>query len=736
MLQLVGRPRFSLFVSLLALAVPAFAARPYHVDDDVMERIRGARESVVLERVPLLNGDPAKLELERFDVWSKDANIIVYGDGGKETRLAVPRTRYYKGHVAGDPESMAFLSVRQDGSVVGMVTMAEKVFNIGGDDQSPLAVAEYDPLDDSTGVLGFQCDLEKAQIVGLSDRKQTKMIPVADANTPPSVSIAYGLNIAVETDFELYVGFGSNSTALTNYIGDLVAKASIIYQRDLKTTLTLGTFHIWTTAADPWTVTPASGSTLDGLSELGNYWHANYLGVNRSAVVMVSGKNFSGGIAWRSPNLLCGNDFQNGVGGPYAGPYAFCGSTSVITTTVPDPNATNGGIQYRLPSNNNFWILLEFAHELGHVVNSVHTHCMQLTPSLKTQYNIGTPGGAPDRNYLDECYNGEGGCFSGSSSAPPELGTIMSYCHNISPVPTKSRYVFYKAGEVSEALVPSPMFTALENGSPNGAISFPSGEPMPCTAGRTASINSAATMAWSITGGTITSATNASAITFTPAGTTVVLTVVATNAKGCSITSQRTLTATCAPITAPTNVVATGVSSSQVNISWTAVSGATNYEIHRSANGSTYTQVGTTSSTSFPDNSVAANTAYLYKVRAIDASSNVSGFSNIDLASTVPFTDTITPGSTPVKALHFTELRVAVNAVRFLAGLGAASFTDGTLTSSTTIKAVHLTELRSALDTARASLVLPALTYTDPTITSGSTVVKAVHVTELRAAAN
>jgi hypothetical protein len=728
MLFRVG-PKSVVLVSFLALAVPAFAARPYHVDDEVMPRILGAREQLVIERIPLLNGDPGRLELERFEVWRKDAEIIAYGDKGKETSLSVPRTRYYKGRVAGDPLSMAFLSVRTDGSVVGMVTTRDKVFNIGGDNRTPLAVAEYDPLDDDTGVTGFTCDLEKAQIVGLSESKKMAMVPVADANAAPSVSIAYGLNIAVETDNELYVAFGSNSTALTNYIGDLVAKTSIIYQRDLKTTLTLGTFHIWTTAADPWN----AGSPGAGLDELGNYWHANYLGVNRSAVVMVSGKLFSGGIAWRSTNLLCANDFLNGAS--YAGPYAFCSSSGAVTTTVPNPNDTNGGIAYRLPSNNNFWILLEFAHELGHVVNSQHTHCMALTPAEKVQYNIGTPGGAPDRNYVDQCYGGEAGCYSGSVSAPPELGTIMSYCHNVSPTPTRSRYVFWLPNEASEKVVP-PMTLALENGSPNGAITTGTA-PLACSAGRTASISAATTMAWSITGGVITSATNTSSITFTPTSPNVVLTVTAANAKGCSITSQRTIATLCTPIGAPANVVATGISTSEVDISWSAVTGAVNYEVSRSSNGSTFSPIGTTTNTTYPDTTPAALGAYIYKVRSIDAAANMSGYSAGDLATAVSFTDgTLIAGTTPVAAAHFVELRNAVNAVRVLAGLTPSSFTDPALNGSVLVKGVHLTELRAALDPARSALGLPAISYTDGTLTPLATDIKTAHITELRGGVN
>jgi hypothetical protein len=110
-----------------------------------------------------------------------------------------------------------------------------------------------------------------------------------------------------------------------------------------------------------------------------------------------------------------------------------------------------------------------------------------------------------------------------------------------------------------------------------------------------------------------------------------------------------------------------------------------------------------------------------------------SGFTSIDPATTIVFTDATLSTSVVIKAAHITELRTAVNAMRAAAGLGAATFTDGTLnTLSTPIKAVHITELRTALDAARSAIGLAAISYTDPTITANTTSPKGAHITELR----
>jgi hypothetical protein len=86
----------------------------------------------------------------------------------------------------------------------------------------------------------------------------------------------------------------------------------------------------------------------------------------------------------------------------------------------------------------------------------------------------------------------------------------------------------------------------------------------------------------------------------------------------------------------------------------------------------------------------------------------------------------------PVRAIHLTQLRTAVNAMRAAAGLPAFVFTDPALVPGTAVKRLHVTELRSALDAARATIGLPALAYTDSTITAGSTPIRAAPITELR----
>ncbi|HKR62459.1 MAG TPA: hypothetical protein VJZ00_01905, partial [Thermoanaerobaculia bacterium] len=183
----------------------------------------------------------------------------------------------------------------------------------------------------------------------------------------------------------------------------------------------------------------------------------------------------------------------------------------------------------------------------------------------------------------------------------------------------------------------------------------------------------------------------------------------------------------------PIGVVASAITSTSVSVTWTPASCAAAYDVYRNS-GSGFVKIGSSGTTGYTDSTVAANTSYLYAVKAIDAGAFQSNLSAPDLATTILFTDpTITSESTLVKTVHITELRSAIAAVRTLAGLGSVSYTDPTLTPGvTTPKPAHITELRSALDAARSALSLPAISYTDPTITAGTTVIQAAHVNNLR----
>jgi hypothetical protein len=207
--------------------------------------------------------------------------------------------------------------------------------------------------------------------------------------------------------------------------------------------------------------------------------------------------------------------------------------------------------------------------------------------------------------------------------------------------------------------------------------------------------------------------------------------VVVTGAIGGAVTAVNGYTYF--PLVGPPTITATATSGTAVALSWPASSGAASYEVWRSSQGGGFNMVLSTPGTSTSDTGLTADTTYLYKVRAINGA-NTSGFSLVDAATTVVFTDAASLVGLPIKAVHLTQLRTAVNAMMVAAGLDAKFFTNGTLSvGSTRVSRLHLVELRAALNVARSALGLAPLVFTDATLTAGATTIKGIHVSEVRA---
>ena len=97
--------------------------------------------------------------------------------------------------------------------------------------------------------------------------------------------------------------------------------------------------------------------------------------------------------------------------------------------------------------------------------------------------------------------------------------------------------------------------------------------------------------------------------------------------------------------------------------------------------------------------------------------------------------EVIRPGVTPVRAVHFMDLRARIDALRSETGLGRFVWTDPVLTAGVTpVRLVHLLELRSALGAAYAAAGRGTPAWTDATPVVGTTVIRAMHLQELRLA--
>lgn len=111
------------------------------------------------------------------------------------------------------------------------------------------------------------------------------------------------------------------------------------------------------------------------------------------------------------------------------------------------------------------------------------------------------------------------------------------------------------------------------------------------------------------------------------------------------------------------------------------------------------------------------------------------GGSTLACVPPAAFTDNpLRSGTTPIKPIHFTELRMRIDALRRASGLAPFHWTDAVLIAGVTpVRIAHLVELRQALAAAYTAAGETVPVWTDATVT-GATPIRAAHLMELRVA--
>src|SRR5207249_699706 len=117
------------------------------------------------------------------------------------------------------------------------------------------------------------------------------------------------------------------------------------------------------------------------------------------------------------------------------------------------------------------------------------------------------------------------------------------------------------------------------------------------------------------------------------------------------------------PPTAPSSLTATAASSSQINLAWTAASGAvTTYLVERcQGTPCTFTQVGTSTTTAYSDTGLSASTSYSYRVQASGPGGS-SPYSNTASATTHAPPPTSAPSSLTAAAASSSQINLTWSA--------------------------------------------------------------------------
>lgn len=378
---------------------------------------------ITLSRLDGVSEAPVVIDLQPFTVAAPDAQLVLHGEGGTQTSPLEVR-QYFRGTIQNYPNSFAFVGLDSTQSAKAIIHADSTVVvaEMGSPNTTGKRTLTARPVNAQTDFADrtFQCGVDNSflsnflknsteagslnEIVNLAIRAGTHLKANLKADAPSPLRRA---NLIIETDFELFQALGSNTST---YVQDLMAYVSSIYQTEASTRFQIGQINVYTTSVDPWS---ANSGTLSMLNELRSYWNdPARFAANRHHVHLISGKSAGGGVAWL--NTLADKSYAYGVSANING--TFVSSNPQVV-----------------------WDAVVVAHEIGHAFGSDHTH------NYDAPY-LGSPiGGAVDccavgsSDTATQCrasgligqLPGVGSRSGGTPGAGN--GTIMSYCHLLSP---------------------------------------------------------------------------------------------------------------------------------------------------------------------------------------------------------------------------------------------------------------------------------------------------------------
>ena len=339
----------------------------------------------------LVPGLDVSASVTMHEIYKKEARTVLMTDTGA-IDVQRPDLYFYRGKINGDSASWVELTIGKH-YIIGTALYNGEIYRFGPlEKPSSSSVVPHisysiDSFDTSTWKERPFCAISGLNLSQLSigGNGTDSNLNLEDWTNLNRIEPEYGTNsiydqveLALDGDYEMYTKFGNDQTSVFSYYASLVNTINAIYHNILNVDLTISYQTVWTTTSGSYPYTKSS--TLGLLYQMRAYWNSNNSRIRRDLAFLLSGKSVQGGIAYL--DVLCNNSYGYGL-------------TQVHGT-------------YDTTTWDGMWDVVATAHELGHNHGSSHTHCY--------------------RPPIDECYNGEAGCYSGAVTCTK--GTIMSYCHS------------------------------------------------------------------------------------------------------------------------------------------------------------------------------------------------------------------------------------------------------------------------------------------------------------------
>ena len=341
--------------------------RSVNVNRVLLDQISENSNDFIL-KLPLINESFLDVNMKKFSVLSPEHKLIIETSNGQETVDYIPDFQSY--YILFEGTSIGtFLCF--ENTIIISYKYNNRQFEINKIDNEFLLFDINDCLISNT----FSCEVEeKIERINIEEN-----YPESSSTNPKC------LELAVEVDQHTRNTFSSNTTT-TNWAHAIIAGVSQVYASEVNLNISIVTTIIWETT-DPYASYINDASNM--LAALRNHWTSNNGSISRDLVHLMTKRNNTGtgGIAYR--DVLCSNSWG----------YAFS-------------SALNNTTNFNFPNPSYTWNLMVCSHEIGHNIESHHTHW------------CGWPGGP-----IDNCADVEGSC---ANNPTPQVGTIMSYCHTTS----------------------------------------------------------------------------------------------------------------------------------------------------------------------------------------------------------------------------------------------------------------------------------------------------------------
>ena len=340
------------------------SAITFDIDFDKLNRRLDTKSNDIVFEIPFISGQ-LQLELTEVSIHSESFRLVEKSLAGEKV-INYKVGKYYHGKVAGYADSRAIISIHST-EIGGVIIYKGRNYNFGKMRNSERHILYASDRREESKAL--KC------ATNTNDIKPTKQ-----SFNKSSGSCSAAVDVYFECDYEMYQSFGSNSTAVTNYVNSMFADVNTIYSNE-SITILISEIVVWT----------SNDGYSSGTAGLSDFANANSSGFNGDlAHLLTNDTGSNGGVAY--VDQLCGNS-----------PFAY---SDIVNTSSAYPTYS--------------WDVQVVTHELGHNFGSAHTHDCVWGPNNNEQ--------------IDDCGNialGSGGsCYNATSPIVPSSGgTVMSYCH-------------------------------------------------------------------------------------------------------------------------------------------------------------------------------------------------------------------------------------------------------------------------------------------------------------------